>query len=1294
MIMAVIASVFENQVNKTISLTSKLIVMLHRSLIILSILFFSVLDSYSLTFSFNEEIKWDEVAEVDLSNGQKIKRLSFEGAYYPGLGPIPYFTNDYLIHTADAKLTASIENVVYVALDSLEASLITDEFMPKSDLTIKSSIVITRKQPYASVKFVPLRWNEEKKIVEKLLSFDVVLDVDDESFSNNRSVNYALNSVLDNGDWFKIKVNKGGIYKITYLQLQEMGFDVNSAVSKIALYGNGGGTLPEINSDFRHDDLVENPIRIIGGEDGSFDVGDYILFYGDDPIKWKYNYAKQTFYHENNYYDDYSYYFIGLKSEGVGKRIVSISPPQTESTINVTDFDDYAYHEIDALNLAGSGRTWFGEVFDFNLTQSFSFDFPNIKNTIGAKFYGALAANAYSSSQFLVSINGTLLKTQQMQQTTNNGYYYGKETSTEFSFTPKNSNLVVELKYQRASTGSTGYLNYIELNVDRYLEFSGNQMHFRKVFAENNDIAKYVIGSAQGSIDVWDITDPTNATQQTTVVEGGKTIFTSATDTLKQFIAFNGDEYFIPEFVELVANQNLHSLKNIDYLIISHPDFLSEANRLAEFHRLTQGLTIFVTTPQKIYNEFSSGSQDITAIRDFAKMLYDNSDGGRELKYLLLFGDASYDYKDILPDNTNFVPCWEHTTSLYIINSIASDDYYGYLDDGEGGMDDDNRVDIGIGRFVVATEEEAIMAVDKSINYCTNTQDNMGPWRNQITFVADDGDANRHLKDAETLSDFLNENYPVYNIDKIYLDAYTQVSTPSGQEAPEVNIAINSKIDKGTLIFNYSGHGGELGFAHEKIVQISDINSWNNIDRLPIFITATCEFTRYDDPTRVSAGELVFLNNNGGGIALFTTTRATYASSNLTLNRAIYENNLFEKVDGEYPRFGDVIRKSKKLGNANDKKFILIGDPALRLAYPEYNANTLKINSKFVVDDEYDTIHALSRVVVEGNVSDNNGVKLSDYNGLLFPTVYDKKVKIVTLGDDDSYSAEFEFWKSVLFNGKTDITNGDFEFEFVVPRDIAYNYGLGRISYYFNNDVIDGHGLYSNLIIGGFDEDASEDDQGPEISLFMNDIDFNNGDITDENPVLLAYIEDENGINTTGNGIGHDILAVIDENSSKNYILNEYYEAEVNRYNSGIVTYPFSNLEDGEHTLSFRAWDIYNNSTTVSLDFLVVSSEDLVISNLFNYPNPVNDRTSFVFEHNQSNKELEVEIQVFDTQGKLLKTLNAVVKSDTYKSEPIEWDARTDAGGKIGRGLYVYRLKATSESNQVKMESSKMVFIR
>lgn len=1270
--------------------------MLHRTIILLFALCFTALNAYTITFSFKEEIKWNIVQEVNLTNEQSFMRLSFEGASYEGTEPLPYYSNSYSIYTGDAKLSVRIDNAIYVAVDSLEMVLLAGEFKPGNDIIVKSSIVMSRKQPFASVYFVPLRWNEEKGIVEKLLSFDIRIELSDEVFYKNAVNDYADNSVLANNDWFKLRLKRGGVYKLTYSQLQEMGFNVSASVSKIAIYGNGGGILPEVNTDFRHDDLVENPIKIIGDEDGSFDAGDYILFYGDNPVKWKYSYAQQRFYHENNYYDDYSYYFVTLKNEGNGKRIQTATPPTGPSTIDVTDFNDYAYYELDERNLAGTGRTWFGEIFDFNLSQIFTFDFPNIKKTTGAKFYGALASRAYSSNQFLIYIDNQLEKTQSMPISLNNGYEYGRERSTAFDFTPKTNSLSVKLVYQRASNGSTGYLDYIEINVERYLEFTSNQMFFRKVFSwDQIETAKYIINGQAGDLTIWDISNPIEPIQQQTSISGGKTTFLSNTDTLKQYIAINGNEYFIPEFVEQINNQNLHSVKNIDYLIVVYPDFAAEANRLAAFHRESQGLSIYVTTPQKIYNEFSSGSQDVTAIRDFVKMMYDKSDSGREIKYLLMFGDASYDYKDRITDNTNFVPCWEHIKSLNIISSIATDDYFGYLDDGEGGINANNRVDIGIGRFVVASVEEAAMAVDKSIDYCTNTLVNMGPWRNQITFIGDDEDSNHHMHDAEKLSDYLNENYPVYNIDKIYIDAYPQVSTPSGQRAPEVNKAINSKMEKGTLIINYSGHGGELGLAHERVMEISDINSWNNYDKLPIFITATCEFSRYDDPTRVSAGELVFLNADGGAIALFTTARATFASSNLALNLAIYQNNLFEKIDGEYPRFGDVIRKSKKLGNDNDKKFVLLGDPAVRLAYPEHNAKTIKINSKFVVDDEYDTISALSRVVIEGIVTDYNGDKLSDYDGLLFPTVYDKKVEIETLATDNgSYSEKFYFWKSILFNGKADITNGEFMFEFVMPRDIAYNYGPGRISYYFNNEEIDGNGHYANLVIGGFDEDAAEDYEGPLISLFMNDDKFVNGDLTDENPVLLAYVEDESGINTTGNGIGHDILAIIDDDPVQTYILNDYYEAEVNRYNAGVVNYPFFNLEDGEHTLSLRVWDIYNNSSTAYLDFIVVSSEELVISNLFNYPNPVVDKTFFVFEHNQSNKDIEVEIRVYDISGRLIKTLNATVKSESYKSEPIEWDARTDAGGEISGGFYVYQLSATSESGQVKHETSKLVFVR
>ena len=928
--------------------------MLHRTIIILTSLLLFALNVYSLDFSYEEEINWQDVQTVNLSDEDSFSRCSFDGASYTDFEPIPYFSKNYLIHTSQANINVRIENAVYISADSLETLLLVDNFKPNREINIESSIVVSRKQPYVNVYLAPLRWNEEKNIVEKLQSFTIIIDLEERALFANNFIDYADNSVLDKGDWFKIKVNKGGVYKLTYSQLQEMGFNVGGDVSKIAIYGNGGGILPEINTDFRFDDLEENAIEIIGDNDGSFDAGDYILFYGDDPVTWKYNYAKYSFVHQNNYYDDYTYYFITLKSEGAGKRIVAISPIQGTASVDVTDFNDYSLHELDKINLAGTGRLWLGEVFDFsqNLKQTFSFNFPNIIKEPGAKFFGAFASKAYSQNKFLIYINDVFLKTLLMQNTSSSGYEYGKEGKTEFNFTPKNDVLNVMIEFQRVSSSSSGYLNYIELNVRRQLQFTGNQMHFRKVFDWNvNEIAKYYVGGQTGNVRIWDISNVTNVTEQTTSVIGSNTTFTSTTDTLRQYIVFNGAEFYTPEFVEKVKNQNLHAIKNINYLIITYPGFLEEANNLANFHRNDKNFKVYVTTPQIIYNEFSSGSQDITAIRDFVKMLYDRSDAGQEIQYLLLFGDASYDYKNFLPIDNNLVPCWEHTSSLNIVSSIATDDYYGYLDDGEGHIDDRNRVDIGIGRFVVLTVEEAQMAVDKTISYCTNTQQNMGTWRNQITFVADDEDSNRHLHDAEILSSIIDEEQTEYIIDKIYLDAYPQISTPSGQRAPEVNKAINSKIEKGTLIFNYSGHGGESGLSHEGILEIPDIKSWNNYNKLPIFITATCEFSRYDDPNRISAGEEVFLNANGGAIALFTTARATYASSNLALNKAIYENNLFEKVNGEYPRFGDVIRKSKKLSNDNDKKFILIGDPAVRLAYPENNTKTIKINSNIIIEN-------------------------------------------------------------------------------------------------------------------------------------------------------------------------------------------------------------------------------------------------------------------------------------------------------------------------------------------------------
>jgi hypothetical protein len=656
----------------------------------------------------------------------------------------------------------------------------------------------------------------------------------------------------------------------------------------------------------------------------------------------------------------------------------------------------------------------------------------------------------------------------------------------------------------------------------------------------------------------------------------------------------------------------------------------------------------------------------------------------------MLFGDASFDYKDRIENNSNFVPTWEDDESLTIVYSIATDDFYGFLD-GPG----DDLLDVGIGRIVVENQEQAINAVDKIIDYATNSERVMGEWRNTLSFVADDEDGNLHINQAEQMATRLDTTYGVYNIDKIYLDAFPQEITPGGQRAPDVNISINNRMQRGTLLMNYTGHGGEVGWAHERILELSDIGSWSNGTTLPIFITATCEFSRYDDPERVSAGEQVYRHTDGGAIAMFTTARATFGGSNFNLNQALFDF-MFEKSNGEWPRFGDLIRQAKnKNGVAdNDKKFILLGDPALQLAYPNYSVHTTEVNGN-PSGGSSDTLKALSKITVKGEVRDGNGNKMNSYNGYIYPKVFDKASVIRTLATDPgSYEKEFQLQNNILYKGKSLVENGEFSFSFIVPKDIAYSYGTGKISYYSTKDSEDASGYYNNIVIGGFDTTAPVDNQGPELRLYMNDESFAFGGITNESPLILAFVEDESGINTVGNGIGHDIVAIVNENTNKPLVLNEYYEAELNSYKNGTIRYPMSEMENGRHSLSLKVWDVYNNSTEEYTEFVVAEEAQLAIDHVLNYPNPFTTHTDFFFDHNQPGNSLDVQVQIFTVSGKLIKTIETFVLSDGFRSEPISWDGTDDFGDRIGRGVYLYKVRVRTPQGEYAEKLEKLVILR
>ena len=881
-------------------------------------------------------------------------------------------------------------------------------------------------------------------------------------------------------------------------------------------------------------------------------------------------------------------------------------------------------------------------------------------------------------------------------------------------FVANSDNINLDYNFVPFNSTATGWLNYIELNANRTLTVSTGQFTFRDqdtLAALSN--RNYTIGNAGAVLTLWNISDPSNVINQQDSLSGTQLNFVQqlGASAHAEYILFDGNLFYQPLPSGKIENQNLHALSQADLIIVTYPDWLSEAQRLADFHLKHDHLRTVVATTTQVYNEFSGGALDISAIRDFTKMFYDRGWATASLdtpRYLLLFGDGSYDPKSRIGGNTNFIPAYESYNSTSLIGSFTVDDFFGLLNDNEGALQGAELVDIGIGRLPAKNIEEARTLVDKVISYSTpgsitdntycagNNQIRLGDWRNTLCFLADDGNGNLHLDQSERLVKKVITDAPEFIIDKIYLDAYQQVSTPGGNRYPEVNDAFTRRVEKGALLINYTGHGGEIGLADEGVLNVSMINSWKNLNNLSAWITATCEFSRFDDPLRTSAGELVLLNNAGGGICLFTTVRLAFANENESLNTSLLKY-MFIPINGEMPRLGDMMRLTKR-ANSGIRNLVLLGDPALRLAYPQYKVATTLItesNSSVVAD----TIRALSRITISGVVTDKNGQTLTDFNGVVYPTVYDKESNIFTLGNDGNNNAgspitHFKLRKNILYRGKASVVNGVFKTSFIVPKDISPQFGVGRISYYAHNGVTDAGGYDESIQVGGVSSTALNDSKGPVIQLFLNDDKFVFGGMTDAAPKVFAILSDSSGINTVGNGIGHDISVSLDRNSNQLYVLNDYYESDLDNYQKGRVTYSLADLSSGRHTLQFKVWDINNNSSEAYTEFVVSESAKLALDHVLNYPNPFTTHTTFMFEENKPCVSMSIQVQIYTVSGKLIKTLNDYVTNAGYRNTSVEWDGRDDFGDPIGRGVYVYRLKVKTADGEVADKFEKLVILK
>lgn len=1242
-------------------------------------------------------LQWTDYEKFNIHNETVSPFRTFKDAafQYTKFKNLPFFT---LIETVQNPVNVQItlDNEIYESVNKFQHI----ELIPTSILT-EHSIATERKQAKLLISLLPIRKNPQTGLIERLVSFRINIRYTSQFVSTPfYKAGYATTSVLASGAWIKLGITQTGIHAITKNYLRNLGVNVDAIDPRtLKIYGYGAGMLPQLNSTSRYDDLPQNPIVVEGESDGVWNDNERILFFGKAQRDvWNYASGSNRYRHQTNIYSDVSYYFLTFGGNA-GLRISTQADPGIPTT-QVSQYDQVVVHELELANLIKSGKQWFGEEFNRVNQHSFSVNLGNVNTAEPIIVSSNVVARSFSSSSFTLSVNGAPLLNQSVAPVLANFEKpYASATFTETQLSAASGQLTVSYRYNPIAPGSIGWLDYTEFQSRNFLSQSADQLVFRDARSiAQNAVAQFNISSGL-PLDVWDVTTPAKPFRVPSNLNGGTVSFTARADSLREYISFNGITLITPSSATIISNQNLHGLSPTEAYIIAPSRFADFAYELASFHT-NRGVTTSVVFTEQIYNEFSSGSQDVSAIRDFLRMLYKRASGPNELpKYLTLLGRASYDYKDRINNNTNLVPTYESFESFDPVNSYNSDDYFGFLDDNEGKWDSpsDSKelLDIAIGRIPVQNEDQARQVLDKIKRYVT--QPDFGSWKSNLFFIADDEDFNAHVSQSDDLANRAINSYRDFNVRKIFIDAYKEVSTAGGARNPEAQSEIVRAVEQGAMLINYTGHGGEIGWAEEGILNVDNINSWTNGNKLPLFVTATCEFSRFDDPLRTSAGEYVLLNPNGGGIALFTTVRLVSSYSNFNLNNKLLDYLGLDSASMLAPRrLGEIMRLTKNgyvLGDRNERNFTLLGDPVIFLAYPSYRVNTTHINSQ-PISNNPDTLKAFSKVTISGEIVGQNQQLLSSFNGVVYPTVFDKISSYRTIANNtESSPYTFLMQNNAVYRGMASVRNGKFSFTFIVPKDISYEIGFGKISYLANNGTLDATGNYQQFIIGKTADSAGLDQIGPEMRVFLNDEKFVYGGLTNENPMLIVKLRDESGINITGRGVGRDLSFILNNDNTNSKSLNDYYNAKLDSYQEGEVRYKIRDLEQGKYLLKTRAFDVYNNASEAVLEFVVATSQELALQHVLNYPNPFTTNTTFHFDHNKAGEPIQVQVQIFTVSGKLIKTLQTEVVTTGNHFDMLSWDGRDDYGDLIGKGAYIYKVKVRSSTGKNAEEFQKLVIL-
>lgn len=1191
------------------------------------------------------------------------------------------------------KITeASLKNEEWIPIPFWEIQALDTLFLKENRTSVRIIPDERRKQAGSRVEVRlfragPAGWEKLQKAELETVFEEINADaseIPDEILSQP-------NSVFSSGTWVKIGITRTGVYQIRNSDLLPLGLDLEGKSSaRIRMFGTGSKMLSEGSKNFDFQDIREIPIQVEDGGDGVFNQNDRVFFYGEEPHSWVLNRPRRSYEYQNNIYSDSSYYFITFSPDS-GKRVLPLaSIPDPE--IIQQHYPERWIYAPDNINVLSLGRIWYADAFDFNTSKSLSFPVSDLSADSVFRIRFGVMARSGIAYPFRFQVNGNQLNdtipgTVNLNSTFG---FYGRDVAAlrYFKPSPGTSSLNLTVSYQKAGNPeSIGYLNFIEATGWRRISWEPKGFGFRSFDHTGKKVAYQAAGLPQDAR-IWDVSNRYNIREPQLI---GNQISILQDSSIKEFFAFSPSDIPVPPLFRRMANQNLRGMTCPDLLIVSHPSFLDQAYRLADFRRNHDGLNVEVVTHHQVYNEFSSGAQDITAIRNLAMHLY-YKESEPKLKYLLLFGDCSYDYKNRVENNFHMMPTYESPSSLYILSSYASDDYFGILARNKNGWESNDFIDIGVGRLPCKTPEEAKLVTDKLVHYASS-KNCLGNWRNRYTFVADNGDFCEHSRQSNELAESLLSRNNRANVKKLFLGAYERIAGAGGYTSPAATNELLSSIEKGNLIVNYTGHGGETVWADEFLFTREMIDKLKNFDRLSFFITATCDFGRHDNPGQLSGAESLLLNPEGGAVGIMTTGRPVGSANNFAINQSFYQT-LFKPVNGKPGRMGDAIREAKNnnADKVSNRGFTLLGDPSAAFAFPEEDISITSIN---------DTIRGLDYVEVEAEIKDAAGNRDSLFQGRAFATLYDRPGILSIIDGEPCTNNNYPYQRSVLYNGSSSVVDGLFRMQFFVSGDISYLTGNGRISLYAQDSsrIMDASGFRTGLKVGGLNPNPIEDGNGPSVRLFMNDTTFVNYGLTGENADLLVFLSDaESGINAAGLGLGHDLVAELDDQET--FILNEFYENDEGTFRSGKIRFPFRELAAGWHKIRVKAWDNFNNSADAEIHFEVGISEvnNLIAKDVIISPNPSNGKVYLQLQSAFAGENAQVDVEVCDFAGKVITRKEWFFEESSSRPGALGelfWDGTNSDGSRLPPGMYFCRISLKSDTAKGEYKiTKKLILIR